>query len=202
MDEVDEIIFTHEILWRSSNALEDFTKNKPDDTRLLIPLLLSTFLAYEAFINFCGMALLPDLWEDEKKHFRGKDIEFKLGKLYEKIKIFKWEKDRRPYQTVRELQRFRNIAVHGKVKRNKYFTSPQPDGRNFRFEHDWDQFLTTDKVCLARSDTKQFCQILLESIRTYAEQELLDDEISDHFLFDAFEGPLASGSSSGPYTPE
>ena len=68
---VDEEIYAHEYLWRSSTALEECLRIDSDNDHLKIPALLITFLAYEAFINFCGFALLPDLWRKERENFRG-----------------------------------------------------------------------------------------------------------------------------------
>jgi hypothetical protein len=193
--QVDELVFTHEMLWRSSHALEKHLKSAPDDRNLLIPALLTTFLAYEAFVNFCGFALRPDLWENERDNFRNIGLEGKLEKIVEKVPHFTWDKGRKPYQTIKKMQRFRDIATHGKVQRNEYITTDQPNGKHFCFQHDWDVFLTSNNFMNARRDVKQFCQTLVEAIRDLVEQDMfLDDDIHDHFIFDAFEGPLASGS--------
>lgn len=186
---VDEEIYTHEYLWRSSSALEECLRTDPGNSHHLeIPALLTTFLAYEAFINFCGFVLLPGLWKEEKKNFKGQGLEQKLEAIVKKLPDFTWDKGRNPYQTIKALERFRHLAAHGKVQDNQYITERQPDGSHFRWQHDWDDFLTDEAVIDARAQVKQFCQSLVDAMRRAFDEE----HLHAHLFFDAFEGPLAS----------
>ena len=189
---VKEEIYTHEFLWRSSSLLLEKAKAEEEAAyKLLIPSLLVGFLAFEAFVNVCGFVLLPEIWEEEKKHFRGKGIEGKLEVIMTKLPAFPWQKQKgqRPYQAIKELEGFRDMVAHGKVKATEYVAEAQEGGRHFRFTHDWDIYMSVEGVEDARANKKSFCQSLLVEMR----------KVSDHLHlnFDAFEGSLASASGRG-----
>ena len=156
---------------------------------MLIPSLLMGFLAFEAFVNFCGFVLLPKKWEEEKKHFKGKGIEDKLEVIVKELPTFSWQKGQHPYQAIKKLEVFRDMVAHGKVKATKYVAKAQEEGRHFRFTHDWDKYMSVEAVEDARDEIKSFCQSLLVEMR----------KVSDnlHLMSDAFEGSLASASGSG-----
>ncbi|HUX00116.1 MAG: hypothetical protein WBD63_02890 [Phycisphaerae bacterium] len=187
---VNEEIYTHEYLWRSSSLLlEKARAEEKPSYKLLLPSLLMGFLAFEAFVNFCGFVLLPKLWKEEKKHFKGKGIKEKLEELVKKLPSFSWQKDRRPYQRIKMLEAFRDIVAHGKVLAKQYVAEQKKDGSHFQFKHTWDRFMSVDAVEAARADIKSFCQSLLVEMR----------KVSDHphLISNAFEGPLASASGLG-----
>jgi len=186
---VEEEIYTHEYLWRSSSVLLEKAKEEEHPSyHLLLPSLLMSFLAFEAFVNFCGFVRLPALWSDEKKHFKGKGIEGKLAALVAALPGFAWQKGQRPYQTIKNLEAFRDILAHGKVVASQYITQSQQRGLHFTFKHTWDSYLSVGAVEAARGDIRAFSQSLLVELR----------KVSDHLHvnFDAFEGSLGSASST------
>jgi hypothetical protein len=104
---VEEEIYTHEYLWRSSSLLLEKAKGEEQPSyHLLLPSLLMSFLAFEAFINFCGFVHLPKVWKEEKKHFKGKGIEGKLGALVAALPGFAWEKGQPPVSNDKEARSF------------------------------------------------------------------------------------------------
>jgi hypothetical protein len=186
---VEEEIYTHEYLWRSSSVLLE--KAKEDDRpsyHLLLPSLLMAFLAFEAFVNFCGFVRLPALWREEKKHFKGKGIEGKLGALVASLPGFAWEKGQRPYQTIKTLEAFRDTVAHGKVVASQYVTPQQERGLHFTFKHAWDSYISVATIEAARTDIRAFCQSLLIEMRKASDHL--------HLNFNAFEGSLGSASST------
>jgi len=64
---IEEAVYTHEYLWRSSTYLLNNAENSEADYRQLAPSLLLAFLAYEACINFLGHVLSPELWKAKKR---------------------------------------------------------------------------------------------------------------------------------------
>jgi hypothetical protein len=185
---VDEELYSHESLWRSSTALASRLGEDVDDSHhLTIPALLMAFLAYEAFVNFAGHVVLPCLWADERKSFKGKGIEGKLSAIVGALPSFNWKKGEPPYQNVHQLETFRDLVAHGKVVVTRYKTIQQRDGSHFRFEHTWDEYLSEASVLEARRDVQAFCQSLVVALR----------QVSDHphLLFNVFEGPVAAGES-------
>lgn len=186
---VEEEIYTHEYLWRSSTALAVRLNADAEDTHhLFLPALLVTFLAYEAFVNFCGHVLLPEVWKQEKKNFRDKSLEYKVEIIAASLPKFVWCKGERPYQTIRSLSAFRDLVAHGKVQINEYLAEHQDEGTHFTFAHAWDNYLTNERLSRSRIDTQLFCESLLVAMR----------HVSDHphLVFPAFDGSLASGEST------
>lgn len=185
---VEEEIYTHEYLWRSASMLvEKAEAEEQVSYHLLLPALMMSFLAFEAFVNFCGFVLLPELWREEKRHFKGKGLEGRLGALDERLPTFSWQKGQRPYQTIRNVESFRDFVAHGKVLASQYIAEQKEDGSHFRFKHAWDDYLSPEAVKSGRADIKSFCQSLLIEVRKESDHL--------HLNFDAFEGSLASGSS-------
>ena len=186
---VEEEIYTHEYLWRSAAALARRLSEDADDSHhLLLPTLLTSIMAFEAFVNFTGYVVLPELWAEEKKHFKGKGIEGKLGAIAKQLSGFAWQPGKRPYQDLARLIAFRDLVAHGKVQSNEYMTERKSDGTHFTFEHEWDNFLTPTAVANAMLQIKEYCQSLVVEMRKTSDHL--------HLLSNAFEGSLASGSSS------
>lgn len=188
---VEEEIFTHEYLWRSSSTLAELVDEDEDaNYHLIIPALVITVMAFEAFVNFCGFALLPERWANEREKFRGQGIDGKLAAIAEQLPQFELRKGYEPYQSIKKLFVFRDLVAHGKVHANRYETERQEDGSHFRWEHPWDSYLSREAVAKARSDVRSFCQRLVVAMRH-------EPDHHPHLLHDAFEGPLASGSGHG-----
>lgn len=186
---VEEEIYTHEYLWRTSTYLLTRSEEQGADYRQFIPALLMTFLAYEAFLNFLGHVLAPGLWANEKNSFKGKGLEGKLEAIVRKLPSFKWEKGAMPYQAVKALEEYRDMVSHGKVVASKYEAERKEDGSHFRFDHPWDEYLSLSSIKMAREHVLKFSNLLLESARKVSDEP--------HFVFSAYEGSLGRGSSGG-----
>ncbi len=183
---VEEEIYTHEYLWRSSSTL--LNQNDPDlSYHHLLPALLLSFMAFEAFINFLGIVLLPNLWKDEKTNFKGKGIEGKINEIVSMLPQFTWKKGQYPYQRIKQLEAFRGLVAHGNVNSHEYMAAREDDGTHFQFQHAWDSYLTKSSITKSREDIRNFCQSLLIEARNVSDHP--------HLTFDAFEGSLASGMS-------
>lgn len=190
---VYEEVYTHEHLWRSSTALMEKAESDPENSdRFLLPALLISTLAFEAFINFCGHTLAPELWVDEKLNFKGKGLEAKIATIAKKMHSFSWNKGVAPYQSIKDLELFRDMVAHGKIVTSRYEAEIKDDGTHFIFEHPWDKYLSLEAVVRARNNIKEFSQSLLVAAR------MISDE--SHLQFDAYEGSLgeAAGISKLP----
>ena len=186
---VEEEIYTHEYLWRSAVALAERLPGETGDSHhLLLPTLLTSIMAFEAFVNFAGHVVLPGLWEKERKHFKGKGIEGKLDAIAKQLPGFTWQPGQHPYQELARLIVFRDMVAHGKVQVNKYQAERKSDGTHFTFRHEWDNYLTPTAVAKAMLQIKVYCQTLLVEMRKTSDHH--------HLLSNAFEGSLASASST------
>ena len=184
--EVQEEIFTHEYLWRSSTEILD--KSEGESPYTLIPDLLMAFLAYEAFVNFLGHVLAPELWVDEKTNFKSKGLEGRLGAVVARLPNYQWNKGANPYQAVKRLEDFRDMVAHGKVIASEYVAAQKDDGTHFRYQHPWDEYLSLTAVVSARNSIKEFSQSLLNATRQISDEP--------HLICDAYDGSLAHASSS------
>ena len=181
-----EEVFAHEYLWRSSTALAKRLDGDAEDTHhLQLPALLTTILAFEAFVNFAGFVLLPKRWKDEKTSFKGRGINGKLEEIVARLPGFEWKKGENPYQNIQSLLKFRDLSAHAKVDLAEYKTDQSGGPSRFLFESEWEKFLSIENIHHARENVSEFCQSLTVAMR----------EVDDHYHlgFDAFKGPLASG---------
>jgi hypothetical protein len=186
-----EEIWTHKYLWQSANVLLEAAKsNETESYYFLLPALFMSYAAFEAFINFCGYIILPEIWANEREYFKGKDnnVEAKISKLLEILNDFEWKKGQKPYQTIRDIGKERDLIAHGKVNVSEYESISIGDGSHIKLEHEWDRSISTGKVEGALHDIKSFCQSLTESMRK-------QDEDHPELVFDAFEGWKASADS-------
>ena len=187
---VSEEVYTHEYLWRAAETLH---KTAPLDRRYFhyrLSALMMAYLAFEAFINFIGEIMCPSLWANEKDAFRGKGdaIEAKIDAIVRQFPGYEWRKGERPYQDVKRLKRFRDLVTHGKVIRSEYVAFSNDDEINFRWTHEWDDFIEPEQVARSMSSIKTFSQSLLIEARKYSDEP--------HLVFDAFEGALASAEGT------
>jgi len=186
---VEEQIYTHEYLWRTSTYLTSRAEEQGADYRQFIPALLMTFLAYEAFLNFLGHVLAPELWAGERNNFKGKGLEGKLEAIVRTLPSFQWQKGSMPYQAVKALEQYRDMVSHGKVVASNYQAERREDGSHFRFDHPWDEYLSLSAVQQARENVMRFSSALLESARKVSDEP--------HLVFGAYQGSLGRGSSGG-----
>lgn len=184
---VDEEIYTHEILWRSaSNLLRQAEADESKAHYFRLPALLVGFLAFEAFVNFCGYVLLPEVWKDEKKNFKGKGLDGKLNTLLGCLPNFRWVKGSPSYQTIARLEAFRDMAAHGKVVASAYIAKRDGNGAHFQFVHTWDEYLSPQAVVSAMNDIKGFSESILVEARHASDHP--------HLIYPAYEGTLASAT--------
>ncbi len=167
---MNEEIFPHEYLWRSSTAITKRLSGIEEDVHHLhVPALLLTLLAYEGFLNFCGRIVRPDLWSNEKATFRGKGLEAKVEAIVEHVPAFVWRKDAGCYQRIKRLEKFREVATHAKVQVNEYEATERSDGSHVTFKQEWDAFIQPGRVEQARADVQEFCESILASLRQVSE---------------------------------
>jgi hypothetical protein len=113
--------FVHSYLWDIVNRLQEKAKEEKERKEyFIISALVMSFFCFEACINYIGAAICEEEWKNERQYFKGK-YNGTFGKytyLAEKCKI-KIEKGKRPYSSLKELNKFRDKIVHGKVKKER-----------------------------------------------------------------------------------
>ena len=179
-------IFPHERLWRSSTALfSRLELGEEEFHEFRLPTLLSAVLAFEAFVNFCGLSVRPDLWSDERTRLKGATLEDKLCRILERVPSFSWKKGEAPYQNVARQLNFRDLVVHGKVQQRTYETdAPDASWPEIDWSHEWDPYLEVAAIKRAREDIREFAESILVALRRTSNYP--------HVISPAFAGPLAS----------
>jgi hypothetical protein len=169
--------FPHVALWQASEALHSLANSVPIDESWSATVansaaalrsypqgaaLVYTYFALEAYLNFLGKRVAPAAWKDERTVFsrpphrgtRGK-LDFLLAHLGISL-----DKERRPYTTIRELEKRRDGLVH--PKRNAY--SKRTRARTMyeiRAEASRLTALADPKLYLrARQDVEHVCDLL------------------------------------------
>ena len=110
--------FLHKDLWRVVERQLDHSTAMPmgafyDD---LVAMVFALH-ALEAYLNFVGERIAPEIWKDEREYFRKeryRGFDGKVRKVLELVGIAEPSRDVRPYSTVWLLKDLRDVIAHGK----------------------------------------------------------------------------------------
>jgi hypothetical protein len=80
--------------------------------------MVFAFHALEAYLNFVGERLAPEIWENERDYFRSAGFDGKLRKVMDLVGL-PWTPGTRPLQTVLGLKRLRDLIAHGRAERKE-----------------------------------------------------------------------------------
>ncbi len=114
--------YAHRILWDSAQRHLELATQHPDDAWALhLSAGLLAAAAFEAYLNYVGEEILPQVWEEERSFFntaqyRGTDG--KLKRIAEEIGLTLPARGRKPYSGVLSLQKLRDKLVHARTERH------------------------------------------------------------------------------------
>ena len=147
--------------------------------------------AFEAYLNYVGEHLAPDIWEDEQNYFKKQPYRGFAGKVKKVLALVGLpEPDRgaRPYSTVWMLKDFRDLVADGKVERHAAVVEHSGDDEPLWHPTPWDKLITSENAQRAHDDIKLFAQQL---------HDLAAPKIRDVWFGKlAFEGALWHGEGS------
>jgi hypothetical protein len=196
--EVKESIFTHRFLWKSSSALAKLLEaDEAANQHLIIPALVATAMAFEAFVNCCGIFLLPEQWANEREEFRGQGIEGKLAAIAGRVPQFEIRKGEEPYQSIRKLIDFRDAIAHGKVQRYRYEMGSLDNWRDlttWELPNGGKVSLSREGLEKARSNVLSYCDGLWVAMRDLHD---VSNGLRLELLHSAFDGPLVWSEATG-----
>lgn len=117
--------YAHRILWDASRRHLALSESQDPDTSWTLHLSagLLAAAAFEAYLNYIGESVLPDLWAKERAYFSRAPYRGTEGKLLRIGKELGWpipSKSRRPMSGWVELRSIRDRLVHAKPKRTSY----------------------------------------------------------------------------------
>jgi hypothetical protein len=108
---------THRHIWRAARLLDHGPDTQERREAMVMASTLFVYLAFEAFLNDVGSRICPDAWANERQTFGASgDYRGTLGKCEYLLKQcgLPVERGRRPFQTAVELDRRRDLLVHGR----------------------------------------------------------------------------------------
>lgn len=114
------IWYTHRLLWQIVEQQAELARERDREwVNFSLVAVTFAFHALEAYVNFAGEHLAPDLWADEQNSFRKDPYRGWKGKLRKILELTNvpWEPDARPLKTIIELQELRDSIAHGKAER-------------------------------------------------------------------------------------
>lgn len=118
------VSFAHRLLWDSSQRHLAIASERPSDSWMLhLSAGLLAAAAFEAYLNYLGEEMLPELWANERSFFSTPPYQGTFGKLKRIAEELGWNlpsKSRKPLCGVIELQSLRDKMVHARPKKENY----------------------------------------------------------------------------------
>jgi hypothetical protein len=116
--------FSHRLLWDSVQRHLDLAAENPQDSWFLhLSAGLLAAAAFEAYLNYLGGEILPEVWLREKEEFARvpyRGTEGKLLRIAEEIQLVLPKKSDQTYQAFSELKALRDKVVHAKPRVAKH----------------------------------------------------------------------------------
>lgn len=178
--------FLHRELWRVVERQLEHAASNPQgafyDDLVAMVFALHTL---EAYLNFSGERLAPDIWKDERNYFRNepyRGFQGKLKKVMELAGMPISDTTGRPNSTIELLKRLRDLIAHAKPEKiNQIIEHPVDEEPDFHTTT-LGMLITNDNVIIAKEDIEQFIELLHE----YAKRKTTDI----WFQGKALSGPL------------
>ena len=172
--------FTHKSLWcvvarqienaeaRSSGALYDH-----------MAAMVFALHAFEAYLNFLGVRLAPDIWNDEQNFFRRepyRGFEGKVRKVFELCRLAEPDRLARPYSTIWALKALRDVIAHGKIQTFSQTYAQSVGEQPPFFSGRFDKLVSRDKAVEAKQDTHAVACILHAAARPHVTDVWFGDD--------------------------
>jgi hypothetical protein len=108
---------THRRLWRIVEQNAKMTSECAEGW--FYPTLVSEVFAFhtiEAYINFVGERIAPEIWNDERNYFHKEPYRGWDGKLRKILELvgLSYDRDKPPMSSVLKLRNIRDLIAHGK----------------------------------------------------------------------------------------
>jgi hypothetical protein len=110
----------HRLMWAIvKDHAKLVTEREQDWSNSALVAMVFAFHTVEAYLNFVGERLAPNIWSDERNFFRKEPYrgwDGKLRKVMEIVGLPMMPNDR-PLKTILELKELRDLIVHGRPER-------------------------------------------------------------------------------------
>jgi len=166
--------FPHRFMWQ---IVEEQAKlaSEPKEgwSKPALVAMLFAFHTVEAYLNFVGDRLAPQIWKDEQNYFRQegyRGFKGKLRKVMELVDLGLSSKER-PLKTVYELKELRDMIAHGKPEKLTGETVHTQGSEVTPVSTLHSMFTPKEKLATAVCDVRQ----LLKLIHTRAAPKVKND---------------------------
>jgi hypothetical protein len=107
----------HRLMWAIVEEQAKLARERTHDwSKPALVAMVFAFHAMEAYINYVGISLAPEIWANEKEHFRKTGFKGRLRDVMERAGVA-WTPDKPPLQTVLQLKQLRDAIAHGKPEK-------------------------------------------------------------------------------------
>ncbi|BCS94585.1 hypothetical protein DSLASN_02170 [Desulfoluna limicola] len=169
---INGVLYTHIYLWEACTIqYQHLTETDKGTIFYEISTCILAHCALEAYINFVGEIILPEIWEQEDKP-PFLSIHKKIQKIIQKSKI-SLNKRERPYQTIVQLTKIRNFLAHAKI--DKYEINIEHDESeppNMFHSKLYNEILPEGIVAKVIEDVESFCNIIHAACKPNANRPL------------------------------
>lgn len=111
---------THRLLWEIVEVHSKEALARQEGW--FYPSVVARVFAYhtvEAYLNYVGERIAPEIWKDERKYFQKDPYRGALGKLRQVMDLvaLDWTPNDRPLKTILELKEIRDMIAHGRPEK-------------------------------------------------------------------------------------
>ena len=153
--------FPHRLLWEIVEEQSTLaTEREREWSKPALIAMVFAFHTVEAYLNFVGEHLAPEIWQDERNYFRKmpyRGWDGKLRKVMELVGMPWPEPLNRPLKTILELRELRDLTAHSKPEKlsvdivHQEGTKRPSPASDFR-----SKFTPKDKHKIAVHDVEEF----------------------------------------------
>lgn len=105
---------THRVLWECVQCqLDQARASEEGSWYFYLTAMFMGYMVFEAYINYIGHMLDPDVWQDERQRFRGTGTTGKLDHLVVKFEL-ELDKGARPFTSLKALKSLRDAVAHAR----------------------------------------------------------------------------------------
>ena len=163
--------YNYKILWQAANhSLAMAEKEKNNSKYFYLSSMLMVYFAFEAYCSHLISLIAPEVWENEIEFFSRLPYQGTLGKhffLSRTLVLPKPDISRRPFQTAKELQKLRDLAVHGKPERGSRIINVKPGQQPCPYKSKLEKASSKVKAKRAFDDIDKMMAELYEGARLH-----------------------------------
>jgi hypothetical protein len=180
---VSGISITYEVIWGCcKNQIEVARRKEPGYFYFNLTAMVMAYYTYEAYLNHVLFCIDEETWKNERSFFSTEPYYRTPGKLKKICELIGTEfpdTSRRPYQSIKELQKLRDFIGHGKPE---YFEEviKHKRGENPTYiDSRLTKMVSSKKADRTINDVEEFIKDLNKKVRLkHYHQYILDNPLN------------------------